>query len=450
MSYRNPGRTPIVDYTAGLKAFQQSFNTYAGQIKQIKDLQEKEQKEIDDANAMLARGKNSLIEAAFKQSESIGNATKQLADDIIADIGPGGFAGLTGAEKENTLSQFRLIKQAAEGLNYDPDNPTNSGELIELFGKLRREEIQWEADTENKTLKLGDYSIGQIQQMINMANDVKEDEDLVLDTKKQMAGYVQRVIKNQRENGLPITDEFIEQATLNAADMFVNSDNKSWAYVWQNEMRNQDKQIPGFDASDYRYNEYDIDDADVRDAYRTNRSLIIKNFMIEQMKYEPGMYNLYKPKPKTETGKSSSGSGASNEEQGLNLARQYYKEFVDVPDNTQIQDFTNVDVSIGQGMSGKISSAVKRGDNLILEIMVGTGKERQKIQARYKIGGTTFQQLLPNLINERIKKASITMGIKSPAFLYSKNIYEEFYPTYTPLELQYDFGDMPGVSESFE
>ena len=450
MSYRNPGRTPIVDYTAGLKAFQQSFNTYAGQIKQIKDLQEKEQKEIDDANAMLARGKNSLIEAAFKQSESIGNATKQLADDIIADIGPGGFAGLTGAEKENTLSQFRLIKQAAEGLNYDPDNPTNSGELIELFGKLRREEIQWEADTENKTLKLGDYSIGQIQQMINMANDVKEDEDLVLDTKKQMAGYVQRVIKNQRENGLPITDEFIEQATLNAADMFVNADNKSWAYVWQNEMRNQDKQIPGFDASDYRYNEYDIDDADVRDAYRTNRSLIIKNFMIEQMKYEPGMYNLYKPKPKTETGKSSSGSGASNEEQGLNLARQYYKEFVDVPDNTQIQDFTNVDVSIGQGMSGKISSAVKRGDNLILEIMVGTGKERQKIQARYKIGGTTFQQLLPNLINERIKKASITMGIKSPAFLYSKNIYEEFYPTYTPLELQYDFGDMPGVSESFE
>ena len=450
MSYRNPGRTPIVDYTAGLKAFQQSFNTYAGQIKQIKDLQEKEQKEIDDANAMLARGKNSLIEAAFKQSESIGNATKQLADDIIADIGPGGFAGLTGAEKENTLSQFRLIKQAAEGLNYDPDNPTNSGELIELFGKLRREEIQWEADTENKTLKLGDYSIGQIQQMINMANDVKEDEDLVLDTKKQMAGYVQRVIKNQRENGLPITDEFIEQATLNAADMFVNADNKSWAYVWQNEMRNQHKQIPGFDASDYRYNEYDIDDADVRDAYRTNRSLIIKNFMIEQMKYEPGMYNLYKPKPKTETGKSSSGSGASNEEQGLNLARQYYKEFVDVPDNTQIQDFTNVDVSIGQGMSGKISSAVKRGDNLILEIMVGTGKERQKIQARYKIGGTTFQQLLPNLINERIKKASITMGIKSPAFLYSKNIYEEFYPTYTPLELQYDFGDMPGVSESFE
>ena len=450
MSYRNPGRTPIVDYTAGLKAFQQSFNTYAGQIKQIKDLQEKEQKEIDDANAMLARGKNSLIEAAFKQSESIGNATKQLADDIIADIGPGGFAGLTGAEKENTLSQFRLIKQAAEGLNYDPDNPTNSGELIELFGKLRREEIQWEADTENKTLKLGDYSIGQIQQMINMANDVKEDEDLVLDTKKQMAGYVQRVIKNQRENGLPITDEFIEQATLNAADMFVNADNKSWAYVWQNEMRNQDKQIPGFDASDYRYNEYDIDDADVRDAYRTNRSLIIKNFMIEQMKYEPGMYNLYKPKPKTETGKSSSGSGASNEEQGLNLARQYYKEFVDVPDNTQIQDFTNVDVSIGQGLSGKISSAVKRGDNLILEIMVGTGKERQKIQARYKIGGTTFQQLLPNLINERIKKASITMGIKSPAFLYSKNIYEEFYPTYTPLELQYNFSDMPGVSESFQ
>lgn len=450
MSYRNPGRTPIVDYTAGLRAFQESFNTYAGQIKQIKDLQEKEQKEIDDANAMLARGKNSLIEAAFKQSESIGNATKQLADDIIADIGPGGFAGLTGAEKENTLSQFRLIKQAAEGLNYDPDNPTNSGELIELFGKLRREEIQWEADNENKTLKLGDYSIGQIQQMINMANDVKEDEDLVLDTKKQMAGYVQRIIKNQRENGLPITDEFIEQATLNAADMFVNSDNKSWAYVWQNEMRNQDKQIPGFDASDYRYNEYDIDDADVRDAYRTNRSLIIKNFMIEQMKYEPGMYNLYKPKPKTGTGESGSGSGASNEEQGLDLARQYYKEFVDVPDNTQIQDFTNVDVSIGQGMSGKISSAVKRGDNLILEIMVGTGKERQTIQSRYKIGGTTFQQLLPNLINDRIKKASVSMGIKSPAYLHSKNIYEEFYPTYTPLELQYDFGDMPGVSESFE
>ena len=399
---------------------------------------------------MLARGKNSLIEAAFKQSESIGNATKQLADDIIADIGSGGFAGLTGAEKENTLSQFRLIKQAAEGLNYDPDNPTNSGELIELFGKLRREEIQWEADTENKTLKLGDYSIGQIQQMINMANDVKEDEDLVLDTKKQMAGYVQRIIKNQRENGLPITDEFIEQATLNAADMFVNSDNKSWAYVWQNEMRNQDKQIPGFDASDYRYNEYDIDDADVRDAYRTNRSLIIKNFMIEQMKYEPGMYNLYKPKPKTGTGESGSGSGASNEEQGLDLARQYYKEFVDIPDNTQIQDFTNVDVSIGQGMSGKISSAIKRGDNLILEIMVGTGKERQTIQSRYKIGGTTFQQLLPNLINDRIKKASVSMGIKSPAYLHSKNIYEEFYPTYTPLELQYDFGDMPGVSESFE
>ena len=450
MSYRNPGRTPIVDYTAGLRAFQESFNTYAGQIKQIKDLQEKEQKEIDDANAMLARGKNSLIEAAFKQSESIGNATKQLADDIIADIGSGGFAGLTGAEKENTLSQFRLIKQAAEGLNYDPDNPTNSGELIELFGKLRREEIQWEADTENKTLKLGDYSIGQIQQMINMANDVKEDEDLVLDTKKQMAGYVQRIIKNQRENGLPITDEFIEQATLNAADMFVNSDNKSWAYVWQNEMRNQDKQIPGFGASDYRYNEYDIDDADVRDAYRTNRSLIIKNFMIEQMKYEPGMYNLYKPKPKTETGESGSGSGASNEEQGLDLARQYYKEFVDIPDNTQIQDFTNVNVSIGQGMSGKISSAIKRGDNLILEIMVGTGKERQIIQSRYKIGGTTFQQLLPNLINDRIKKASVSMGIKSPAYLHSKNIYEEFYPTYTPLELQYDFGDMPGVSESFE
>ena len=172
--------------------------------------------------------------------------------------------------------------------------------------------------------------------------------------------------------------------------------------------------------------------------------------MIEQMKYEPGMYNLYKPKPKTETGESGSGSGASNEEQGLDLARQYYKEFVDVPDNTQIQDFTNVDVSIGQGMSGKISSAVKRGDNLILEIMVGTGKERQTIQSRYKIGGTTFQQLLPNLINDRIKKASVSMGIKSPAYLHSKNIYEEFYPTYTPLELQYDFGDMPGVSESFE
>ena len=450
MSYRNPGRTPIVDYTAGLRAFQQSFNTYAGQIKEIKDLQEKEQKEIDDANAMLARGKNSLIEAAFKQSESIGNATKQLADDIIADIGPGGFAGLTGAEKENTLSQFRLIKQAAEGLNYDPDNPTNSGELIELFGKLRREEIQWEADNENKTLKLGDYSIGQIQQMINMANDVKEDEDLVLDTKKQMAGYVQRVIKNQRENGLPITDEFIEQATLNAADMFVNSDNKSWAYVWQNEMRNQDKQIPGFDASDYRYNEYDIDDADVRDAYRTNRSYIIKNFMIEQMKYEPGMYNLYKPKPQTATGKSGSGSGASNEEQGLDLARQYYKEFVDIPDNTQIQDFTNIDVSIGQGMSGKISSAVKRGDNLILEITVGSGKEKQTIQTRYRIGGQTFQQLLPNLINDRIEKASVSMGIKSPAYLHSKNIYGEFYPTHTPLEIQYDFGDMPGVSESFD
>jgi len=450
MSYRNPGRTPIEDFSAGVSSFQASFDKYAGKVKEIKDLQAKEQKEIDDANAAFAAGKNSVIEAAYKQSESAGKAVTDLINGIVSGLGEGGFGKLSGVEKQDYLSQLRLIKQSTESLNYDPDNPGNSKELIELFSKLRNQEIGWQADVENKTLKLGDYTTGQLQAMITAAGEFKEDPNLERDTLKEMDMFVQQQIKNARDNNQQITPEMIDELINIAAKQKVFPDNKSWSYVWQNSMDQNDKNLMGYPAYDYRYNEFDLDDADTREAFRLNRNLTIEKYMADKLRQQGAYFNLYKPKPKTVTGKSGSGSGASNEEQGLDLARQYYKEFVDIPDNTQIQDFTNVNVSIGQGMSGKISSAVKRGDNLILEITVGSGKEKQTIQSRYRIGGKTFQQLLPNLINDRIKKASVSMGIKSPAYLHSKNIYEEFYPTYTPLEIQYDFGDMPGVSESFE
>ena len=261
MSYRNPGRTPIEDFSAGVSSFQASFDKYAGKVKEIKDLQAKEQQEIDDANAAFAAGKNSVIESAYKISQSMGNATRGLVEGIINDIPSGGFASLSGAEKENVFSQLRLIKQASEGLNYDADNPGNSRELIDVFNKLRNQEIDWEADVQNKTLKLGGYSIGQLQSMINAAGQFKEDESLEADTLLSMRQFVQQGIKNESANGGAITDDFINGLTERAAKLYVKPDNPSWAYVWQNSMRQNDKRIQGFDAYDYRYNEYDIDDA---------------------------------------------------------------------------------------------------------------------------------------------------------------------------------------------
>lgn len=298
MSYRNPGRTPIEDFSAGVSSFQASFDKYVGKVKEIKDLQAKEQQEIDDANAAFAAGKNSVIESAYKISQSMGNATRGLVEGIINDIPSGGFASLSGAEKENVFSQLRLIKQASEGLNYDADNPGNSRELIDVFNKLRNQEIDWEADVENKTLKLGGYSIGQLQSMINSAGQFKEDESLEADTLLSMRQFVQQGIKNERANGGAITDDFINGLTERAAKLYVKPDNPSWAYVWQNSMGQNDKRIQGFDAYDYRYNEYDIDDADTRDAYRLNRNLIIENYMVDQLKNEPGLYNYFREKPK--------------------------------------------------------------------------------------------------------------------------------------------------------
>lgn len=305
MSYRNPGRTPIEDFSAGVSSFQASFDKYAGKVKEIKDLQAKEQKEIDDANAAFAAGKNSVIESAYKISQSMGNATRGLVEGIINDIPSGGFASLSGAEKENVFSQLRLIKQASEGLNYDADNPGNSRELIDVFNKLRNQEIDWEADVQNKTLKLGGYSIGQLQSMINAAGQFKEDESLEADTLLSMRKFVQQGIKNHRENGGQITDDFINGLTDRAAKLYVKPDNPSWSYVWQNSMGQNDKRIQGFDAYDYRYNEYDIDDADTRDAFRLNRNLIIENYMVDQLKNEPGLYNYFVPKPKTVSGTST-------------------------------------------------------------------------------------------------------------------------------------------------
>jgi hypothetical protein len=316
MSYRNPGRTPIEDFSAGVSSFQASFDKYAGKVKEIKDLQAKEQQEIDDANAAFAAGKNSVIESAYKISQSMGNATRGLVEGIINDIPSGGFASLSGAEKENVFSQLRLIKQASEGLNYDADNPGNSRELIDVFNKLRNQEIDWEADVKNKTLKLGGYSIGQLQSMINAAGQFKEDESLETDTLLSMRNFVQQGIKNQSANGDPITDDFINGLTERAAKLYVKPDNPSWSYVWQNSMRQNDKRIQGFDAYDYRYNEYDIDDADTRDAFRLNRNLIIENYMVEQLKNEPGLYNYFKEKPKavsTASGKMTAGERKSAE-----------------------------------------------------------------------------------------------------------------------------------------
>lgn len=451
MSYRNPGKTPIQDYTAGLTAFQTTFDKYAGKVKEIKDLQAKEQKEIDDANAALAAGKNSVIEAAFKISQSMGDATRGLVEGIINNIPSGGFASLSGAEKENVFSQLRLIKQASDGLNYNPDNPGNSKELLGLFNKLRNQEIDWQADIENKTLKLGDYSIGQLQAMITSAGEFKEDPDLEMDTLNEMDKFVQTQIKNARDNQQEVTPEMVDQLIAIAAKQKVFPDNKSWSYVWQNAMDQNDKNLMGYPAYDYRYNEFDLDDADTREAFRLNRNLTIEKYMSDKLKQQANYFNLYKEKPKTTTaGSRSSTSGSSNEQQGADLARQYYKEFVDVPDDTQIQGFNNINISLGQGISGKITSAIKRGDNLILDITSGTGQNKQNQRVRFTIGGDNFAELLPTLINDRIKKASVSMGVKSPAYLSSKNIYQEFFQTITPLQQQYDFSSMPGVSQSYD
>lgn len=451
MSYRNPGKTPIQDYTAGLTAFQTTFDKYAGKVKEIKDLQAKEQKEIDDANAALAAGKNSVIEAAFKISQSMGDATRSLVEGIINNIPSGGFASLSGAEKENVFSQLRLIKQASDGLNYNPDNPGNSKELLDLFNKLRNQEIDWQADIENKTLKLGDYSIGQLQAMITSAGEFKEDPDLEMDTLNEMDKFVQTQIKNARDNQQEVTPEMVDQLIDIAAKQKVFPDNKSWSYVWQNAMDQNDKNLMGYPAYDYRYNEFDLDDADTREAFRLNRNLTIEKYMSDKLKQQANYFNLYKEKPKTTTaGSKSSTIRSSNEQQGADLARQYYKEFIDVPDDTQIQSFNNINISLGQGISGKITSAMKRGDNLILDITSGTGQNKQTQRVRFTIGGDNFAELLPILINDRIKKASVSMGVKSPAYLSSKNIYQEFFQTITPLQQQYDFSSMPGVSQSYD